>query len=225
MVPATQMVGYGASASINIIPDAGYRIVSIVDNGNPATIVNPYIISDVTADHTVVVTFAMDSDNDGVLDGIDNCPNVPNPDQTDCDDNDVGDACDINQAIVNIKPDTLYLTSSRSRKTDIIAYIELPACFDVSQIDVSTVRLEVNGVEVSAQTYRTLVGDYDRDGIADRMVQFNRRQVINAIGDESGYIQMTIIGQLTNGYEFSGDDTIEVIQPSHGQRWLPWLRR
>ena len=34
-----------------------------------------------------------DRDNDGVADCIDNCPNVANPDQTDSDDDGIGDAC------------------------------------------------------------------------------------------------------------------------------------
>ena len=36
---------------------------------------------------------ALDSDGDGVLDELDNCPGVPNPDQQDSDLNGIGDAC------------------------------------------------------------------------------------------------------------------------------------
>nr|WP_242589569.1 putative metal-binding motif-containing protein [Corallococcus macrosporus] len=35
----------------------------------------------------------VDSDGDGVADDVDNCPAVPNPDQTDTDQDGVGDAC------------------------------------------------------------------------------------------------------------------------------------
>ena len=92
------------------------------------------------------------------------------------------------------------------------------SCFNVNQIDVSTVRLEVAGNKVYAQTMPTSVGNYDSDGIPDGMVKFDRQQVISAIGGESGYIQMTITGQLTNGYKFAGDDTVKVIQPPRRQR-------
>jgi len=58
VTPTTQTVNYGSSATINISPDIGYHIASITDNGNPAAIANPYVISNVTAIHTVMVTFA-----------------------------------------------------------------------------------------------------------------------------------------------------------------------
>jgi len=36
----------------------------------------------------------LDSDDDGIVDGEDNCPDVSNPDQADCNCNGLGDACD-----------------------------------------------------------------------------------------------------------------------------------
>ena len=44
---------------------------------------------------TITVTEAIaDADGDGIADGVDNCVSVPNPDQSDLDDNGVGDVCD-----------------------------------------------------------------------------------------------------------------------------------
>ncbi len=55
--PQTQTINYGQTASIVITPNAGYSISSITDNGMAASIANPYVITNVVAAHTVVVTF------------------------------------------------------------------------------------------------------------------------------------------------------------------------
>jgi hypothetical protein len=56
--PATQTVMAGGTATINIYPDLGYHIGSITDNGASVTVGNPYVITNVQEDHSVVVTFA-----------------------------------------------------------------------------------------------------------------------------------------------------------------------
>ncbi|GEM_PF-2797633 len=61
--PASQVVFQGNKATINIHPDDGYHIASISDNGAPAAVSSPYVINDVRANHTVVVTFAKDEAN------------------------------------------------------------------------------------------------------------------------------------------------------------------
>jgi len=53
-------------------------------------------------DYDVFVTrIAYDSDNDGVLNGLDNCPLTANPSQEDADQDSVGDACDNCPYVVN----------------------------------------------------------------------------------------------------------------------------
>ncbi len=59
--PASQTVDYGSNASVDLIPDTGYHVASITDNGTPVAIADPYVINNVTADHTVVVTYAIDT--------------------------------------------------------------------------------------------------------------------------------------------------------------------
>lgn len=58
VLPATQTVNSGNSASVNITPGAGYSISTISDNGVVKPVSNPYVINNVTTDHNVVVTFA-----------------------------------------------------------------------------------------------------------------------------------------------------------------------
>ena len=57
--PATQKVNIGGNASIAITPDAGYKIESITDNGKSMPIANPYLINNITADHTVIVAVSL----------------------------------------------------------------------------------------------------------------------------------------------------------------------
>ena len=59
--PLSQSTGFGATATITITPDAGYQIGSITDNGKTVPTANPYQITNVTAAHAVVVTFASGS--------------------------------------------------------------------------------------------------------------------------------------------------------------------
>ncbi|MCL5674864.1 MAG: hypothetical protein M1501_03870 [Candidatus Omnitrophica bacterium] len=56
--PVTQTVNYGSSASITITPNTGYQLAGITDNGMSVPVVNPYVINNVTINHTIVVTFA-----------------------------------------------------------------------------------------------------------------------------------------------------------------------
>ncbi len=61
VAPATQRVGYGRTASIDLLPDANYHVAAITDNGVPVTVADPYVIAGVTRAHDVVVTFAIDT--------------------------------------------------------------------------------------------------------------------------------------------------------------------
>jgi hypothetical protein len=123
--------------------------------------------------------------------------------------------CGLIEATVDIDPDTLNL---KSKGEWITAYIELPEGYDVNDIDVSTIYL-VDTIPVDTSAPAT-VGDYDSDGISDLMVKFDRIAVVAYLGtedvteDETGtdyYEELTIIGELTDGTQFEGSDTIRVI--------------
>jgi hypothetical protein len=57
--PAEQPVRDGGSASIDIDPEPGYRIGSILDNGVAQPIVDPYVIDNVRLDHRIQVAFTL----------------------------------------------------------------------------------------------------------------------------------------------------------------------
>lgn len=80
-------------------------------------------------------------------------------------------------ATIDFNPNTLNL---KSKGNYVTAYIELPKDYDVSKIDVSSVKLNMNSV-VPALLKPTALGDYDKDGIQDLMVKFDRQEVQEVI--------------------------------------------
>jgi hypothetical protein len=116
------------------------------------------------------------------------------------------------QATIDINPETLNL-KSKGGENSMTAYIELPGGYDVRQISVASIKLNVNGKMISAQPVPTSIGDYNGDGLYDLMVKFDRQAVIAALGGRTGNISLTVTGKLNNGPEFSGSDTIKVINP------------
>ena len=68
---------------------------------------------------SLLVMVEVDSDGDGIVDSLDNCPSIANPLQEDCDGNGVGDACELAGAIqqdcnANGVPDNCDITSGAS---------------------------------------------------------------------------------------------------------------
>ncbi len=53
----TPAVGYGGTATVDLVPDTGYHVAGIYDNGLFKNVADPYVITDVTADHEVLVVF------------------------------------------------------------------------------------------------------------------------------------------------------------------------
>lgn len=78
---------------------------------------------------------SMDSDNDGICDATDNCPNTYNPSQTDSDIDGIGDVCDIDCPLDYTGVNTLTGNVSSNTKTD----FETSGVLSSSQtIDVNT---------------------------------------------------------------------------------------
>lgn len=106
-------------------------------------------------------------------------------------------------ATINFDPDTINL---RSAGKVVTVYIELPTCYDVEQINISSIM--VDGI-VPALTKPIEVGDYDDDGIPDLMVKFDKAVVQNILS-AGEQVEITITGQVA-GITFEGSDIIRVI--------------
>ncbi len=103
---------------------------------------------------------------------------------------------------VDVKPKALNL---KSQGKWIKVRLELPENHDISDIDISTIRL--NGV-IPAAFHPTEVADYDADGNSDLMVKFNRQDLLATL--RAGEVTLSITGEI-NGMAFEGTDTIKVI--------------
>jgi len=91
----------------------------------------------------------------------------------------------------------------KSKGQYVTAYIELPAGFHPSSIDVGQIMLNQ---AISALAAPTAIGDHDADGILDLMVKFDRAAVQASL--PLGWAPVTISGCLTNGVPF--EDTLSV---------------
>jgi len=103
------------------------------------------------------------------------------------------------QAEVEFNPDTL---NRKSQGKWVTVYIDLPDGFNEEDIDISTIKL--NGM-VDAEEKPTGI---DEDGIL--MVKFDR-QAVKALLEPGENVEISISGELFNGMEFEGTDTIRVI--------------
>jgi len=112
-------------------------------------------------------------------------------------------------ATIDFDPDTLNL---KDKGKYVTVYIELPPGYNVSQIDISSIRL--NGT-VPALTKPTKIGDYDKDNVADLMVKFDRAAVGSTLTPDE-QVEITITGQVA-GIPFEGSDTIRVIGRVYGK--------
>jgi predicted outer membrane repeat protein len=106
-------------------------------------------------------------------------------------------------AQIEIEPDVL---NPRSRGRWITCYIELDQSLSPDDIDVATVRLNDS---IPAELHPTGVGDYDDDGIADRMVKFSRSDVM-AVLNGLGEVEVRVSGDVS-GVSFAGTDTVRVL--------------
>lgn len=129
------------------------------------------------------------------------------------------------QATIDIDPDTLNLKSNGKWITAYIELIDSYTVYDIS--DLSTISLITppgdpvqNAVSVDP-TDPSTIGDYDGDNVPDLMVKFDSGAVISLMGITDGLddgtgtasqIKLTIMGQVSDGTYFSGEDIVSVIE-------------
>ncbi len=118
---------------------------------------------------------------------------------------------------IDIDPDTLNLSSKDKWVT---CYIELPDGYDVMDIDGASVTLEGIPAYIGAEGWARAgansgnIMDHDGDGILERMVKFDGAAVRGYLIGQgaSGYVGLTVTGNLVDGPSFEGIDVIRVIK-------------
>jgi len=106
-------------------------------------------------------------------------------------------------ATININPDTLNLKSNGKWVT---CYIELPTPNSVSDIVVSTIKMDN---VVPAALSPTAIGDYNSNGVPDLMVKCDRAAVQGLLSD--GEIRLPVTFTLSDGTHCGGWDIVNVI--------------
>lgn len=114
-------------------------------------------------------------------------------------------------ATINIDPDALNL---ESKGKWITVYIQLPEGNDPEAIDASTISLNQTLHPVLDSTFSFVTNsseylvDNNEDGILERMVKFDRAELMTLLS--VGEATLTITGEI-NGTSFEGCDTIRVL--------------
>jgi hypothetical protein len=94
----------------------------------------------------------------------------------------------------------------KSQSKWVTGYLEPPAGFSPSDIDIGSIRL--NGSVAVASGATTTIGDFDKDGIPDLAVKFERAAVAATLITGNA-VPVTVSGWAA-GDCFSGTDVIRV---------------
>ena len=121
-------------------------------------------------------------------------------------------------AVVDVDPNTLNLNSQGAWIT---CYIELPAGYNVNDIQGETVTLETINAYMGKQDWACPEAnaantvDHDGDGVMERMVKFDRSAVQAVL--HRGTATVMVTGKLPNHTTLRGTDLIKVIGGGGGQ--------
>lgn len=114
---------------------------------------------------------------------------------------------------VDLKPETL---SCKSKGKTISAFLELAPGHDIRSVAPENVALMLDGhTRLYAEAKGAEIGDYDKDGIPDLMVKFDRQRLLDYVG--TGEVELTLTGVtgVAGGKFFQGTDTLRVIRNGH----------
>lgn len=100
--------------------------------------------------------------------------------------------------------------------SDVSVRVQFLAGYDVRQIDLSTVDMNVQGAVIHGSLSSSTTGDSDHDGVTDRTIKFDRDAIDSALHGKSGYVTVTITGKLKDGTSFSGTCKVKVPSASGG---------
>jgi hypothetical protein len=114
------------------------------------------------------------------------------------------------EATIDVVPNTMNLNSKNNNGT-VTGFIQLPAGYDVNDVNISTVKLLANGVEISAKMSPTAVGNHFGDGNLSLMVKFQKESVVNALTGMTGTAMLTIKGELNDSTNFEGSELINLV--------------
>jgi hypothetical protein len=108
-------------------------------------------------------------------------------------------------ALVDMKPESL---NSKSQGKYVTGYVELGYGLDVNNLDISTMKLIVDG-HTAVPVSNAVVSDYNDNGIPDLTLKFDRGLVTESI--DSGTVEVAVTGAYYGYYYFQESDTISVI--------------
>lgn len=111
-------------------------------------------------------------------------------------------------SVTNIDPDVINLKSNGG-KNSVTAYIEIPLDYDISQVDLSSFIMNVNGTKIKAERSSIITGSNNSNTI---MVKFNRAEIISILEGYSGKVELEIFGKLTDGKVIIGSDVVNIIK-------------
>lgn len=120
-------------------------------------------------------------------------------------------------AVVDINPNALNL---KGQGQWITAHIRLPEGYDTKDIDATTILLNGTISPVLDPKYGFIATSEHLSDNGDGtkcMVKFNRNEVAsriyNDLGLERGCVTLSVTGELYNGTQFEGRDSIKVLFP------------